>query len=145
VAGIAGFGEAVRLLGRDLSRITEHLRLLGDRLEKGLIEVEDVSLNGHPRRRLPGLVNVSVRGVDGESLLLALARRGIAASSGSSCFDEAGKPSHVLTAMGATPESARGSVLFAAGPDTTGSEIDRVLDLFPDVVASLRAIAAGPE
>ncbi len=144
VAGIAGFAEAVRLEREERTEIEGRLRRVGDLLAEGLLAVPDVSLNGHPERRVAGLVNVSVKGIDGESLLLALARRGIAASSGSSCFDRAGLPSHVLTAMGAPPRRARGSVLFAAGPDTSEEDIERVLLQFVDAVASLRAVSADP-
>ena len=90
------------------------------------------------------MVNISVQGVDGEALLLKLAARGIAASSGSPCFDEAGLPSHVLTAMGIPSDSARGSLLFSLGRLTDDEEIERVIETFPEVVESLRSIAVNP-
>ena len=103
--------------------------------------VEGATLNGPARARMAGIINVSVAGLDGEALLLKLASSGIAASSGSSCLTEIGKPSHVLTAMGVAPELARGSLLFSLGPDTTMDEIDHVIAVFPRVVAALRGIS----
>ena len=144
LAGIAGFGEAARLAEAEMSEREPRLAGLGTMMQEAFAGLEGVTLNGHPERRLRSLVNVSVSGVEGEALLLKLAARGIAASSGSSCFQETGKPSHVLLAMGMDPELARSSVLFSAGLDTSAEEIRRVVDLFPRTIAALRAIAVRP-
>lgn len=143
VAGIAGFGVAAELHAREVSREGERLARLAARLAEHLGRVPGVCLNGPPSGRLPGMVNLSVEGVDGEALLLKLASRGIAASSGSSCFDETGKPSHVLLAMGIPPDRARGSVLFSMGRSTNEEEIDRVITVFPAAVESLRSISVN--
>ncbi|HEY3175083.1 MAG TPA: cysteine desulfurase family protein [Candidatus Polarisedimenticolia bacterium] len=144
VAGIAGFGAAAEFQVRELPVEAGRLGPLAARLAGRLARVSGVRLNGHPIKRLPGMVNISVDGVDGEALLLKLAARGIAASSGSPCFDEAGLPSHVLTAMGIPSDGARGSVLFSLGRLTNDEEIDRVIETFPEVVESLRSIAVNP-
>ncbi|HET9480752.1 MAG TPA: cysteine desulfurase family protein, partial [Candidatus Polarisedimenticolia bacterium] len=144
IAGAAGFGAAARFLAAELPDREARMAGLGSRLLAGLGRIEGLSHNGHPERRLHALVNVSASGVDGEALLLRLARAGVAASSGSSCVSDAGKPSHVLLAMGVPRERAQGSVLFAVGPDNTAAEIERVARLVPDAVAALRSIAAGP-
>ncbi len=141
VAGIAGFACAAALAAQEAGERERTFAELGARLLAGLLAVSGVALNGHPERRLPGIVNVSVEGVEGEALLLGLARRAVAASSGSSCVQEAGKSSHVLRAMGLAEARARGSVLFSLGPSTTGGEIDRALAAFADVVPSLRALS----
>ncbi len=143
VAGIAGFAEAAMILSRELPSEGPRLSALAAWLQDTLLRVPGVWLNGHPERRLPTMVNVSVEGVDGEALVMRLAREGVAASTGSACFSEAGKPSHVLAAMGLQEERARGSVLFSLGRGNTPEEIDRVAGIFPRVVASLRAIGMG--
>ena len=108
-----------------------------------LVGRRDVDHVGRAERRLLGLVNLSVEGVEGEAMLLKLAGKGIAASSGSSCLEQTGKPSHVLLAMGVAPELARSSVLLAVGRDNTAEEMRRVMEAFPDAVRSLRAISVG--
>ena len=144
VAGIAGFGIAATLAATELPEDGHRLERLGRLLEEGLLRLPGVSLNGQPDRRLAPMVNVSVSGVDGESLVLGIARKGIAASSGSSCFEETGKPSHVLLAMGVSPERAQGSILFAVGRDNTDEEISCVIESVAEVTESLRAISAVP-
>ena len=141
VAGIAGFAAATGYRRDDLKDAGPRVRMMTTRLESALLSVAGVTLNGPRTGRIAGMINVSVAGLDGESLLLGLASRGIAASSGSSCLTEAGKPSHVLTAMGTPPELARGSLLFSIGPDNTVDEIDQVIAAFPVVVRGLRRIS----
>jgi len=138
--GIAGFAAAARSRIEERTELLARMSRLGARLESALLRTEGVVLNGGARR-LPGMVNVSVAGVDGEALITKLALRGIAVSSGSSCFQETGKPSHVLLAMGIDPERARGSVLFSLGRDTGEQEIERVIEVFPQVVSALRAMS----
>jgi cysteine desulfurase len=141
VAGIAGFGETARLAGLELAGDEPRLSGLGKLIQDSLTLLPGVTLNGPRERRLRGLVNVSVAGVDGEALLLGLGRRGIAASSGSSCFQETGKPSHVLLAMGVPAALAQGSVLFAVGRGNTMEEVRRVIAELPRVIDELRAIS----
>jgi len=143
VAALAGFGAAAELTAGELAAGPTRAEELGAALESAVLAVPGVHLNGHPERRLRGLVNVSVEGVDGEALLMRLARHGIVASSGSSCFQEAGKPSHVLIAMGIDPSLAQGSVLFSTGRTSTADDVAVVAGRFGEAVASLRSLSAG--
>ena len=104
----------------------------------------NVSLNGHPQLRLPGHLNLWIKGVDGESLALILDEMGIAVSIGSSCESHAFKPSHVLLALGRTPKEARCSLLVSMNPETQESEINEVLDALVKAVQELRGIAGVP-
>ncbi len=143
VAALAGFGAAAEILSRELPAASGHAGDLGAALETALLAVPGVHLNGHPELRLRGMVNVSVESVDGEALLMRLARHGIAASSGSSCYQETGKPSHVLLAMGVDPALAQGSVLFSLGRGNTEQDVTIVASRFGEAVVSLRALSAG--
>ncbi len=138
---IAGFGAAASFASSEVPGGAGRRARLDRRLAEGILAVPGTRRNGPAGARAPGLLNVSVEGCDGEALMTALARCGIALSSGSSCFQEAGKPSHVLTAMGRDGAHARGSVLFALGRVHTEEEIDSVVSAFASAVASLRAIA----
>jgi cysteine desulfurase len=100
-----------------------------------------VKVNGAGAPRVAGTVNVCIDGVEGESLLLMLDARGIAASSGSACTSGSLEPSHVLMAMGVRPELAHGSLRLSLGRATTGEDVDAVLDVLPAVVDRLRSIA----
>ena len=142
VPGIVGLGKAVELARQDMTEEAERLTYLRDRLIKGLLEWIDHSrLNGHPRHRLPNNVNVSVDYVEGESMLLNLDLEGICASTGSACSSASLEPSHVLLALGLSPEQAHGSLRFSLGKWTTEEEIERVLEVLPRVVAKLRAMS----
>jgi len=142
VPGIVGLGKAVELVQQDMGEEAERLTRLRDRLIKGLLERIDHSrLNGHPRNRLPNNVNVSVDYVEGESMLLNLDLEGICASTGSACSSASLEPSHVLLALGLSPEQAHGSLRFSLGKWTTEEEIERVLEVLPRVVAKLRAMS----
>jgi cysteine desulfurase len=127
--------KALRLLPEESSR----LLALRRRLEAGLLSVEGVELNGHPERRLPKLVNVTVKGADGEALLLAMDLMGVAVSSGSACSAGSLEPSHVLLAIGRSPREARASLRFSLGRYTTEAEVDRAVEVFREAVARARA------
>jgi len=127
--------KALRLLPEEAPR----LLALRRRLEEGLLAVEGVELNGHPTRRLPKLVNVTVKGADGEALLLAMDLLGVAVSSGSACSAGSLEPSHVLLAIGRTPLEARASLRFSLGRFTTEEEVDRALEAFREAVHRARA------
>ena len=141
VAGIVGLGMAAGIVAREGVRRRERLRQVSRSLEAGLSRVESVAVNGSRERCAPGMINLSAGGVDGEALQTLLAQRGIFVSSGSSCFQETGKPSHVLTAMGLDPALARGSLLFAPQFDVTNEEIERTVVAYGEAVAALRRIA----
>lgn len=142
VPGIVGFGKAVEVAQNEMGAEAERLTLLRDELIEALLErIDRVQLNGHPRKRLPNNVNVSVQFVEGESMLLNLDMEGIAASTGSACSSSSLEPSHVLLALGLSHEQAHGSLRFTLGRETTADEIDHVLDVLPPIVAKLRSMS----
>ena len=140
--GIVGLGKAIELAVAELPEYTERLTKLRDKLISGILEkIPDVQLNGHPTIRLPGNVNVSVRYVEGEALLMRLDLAGVAASSGSACTSGSLDPSHVLLAIGLPHEIAHGSLRLSLGSDTTEEEVDYVLEKLPEIVSTLRAMS----
>ncbi|MBA7695376.1 Cysteine desulfurase IscS [subsurface metagenome] len=142
VPGIVGFGKAVELAQQEMSEEAERLTPLRDKLINGLLErIDHTRLNGHPRKRLPNNVNISVDFVEGESMCLGLDLAGICASTGSACASSTLEPSHVLLATGLSPERAHGSLRFTLGKWTTEEEIDQVLEVLPPLVAKLRAMS----
>ena len=142
VPGIVGLGKAIELIQQDMGEEAERLTYLRDRLIKGLLErIDHTRLNGHPLKRLPNNVNVSVDYVEGESMLLNLDLEGICASTGSACSSASLEPSHVLLALGLSPEQAHGSLRFSLGKWTRDEEIERVLEVLPRVIAKLRAMS----
>lgn len=142
VAGIVGFGQACELAAQHIEEESTRLVSLRDKLIKGLLEkIEFTQLNGHPTRRLPGNVNVSLKYVEGESMLLKLDGKGICASSGSACTSSILEPSHVLTAMGIPPEIAHSSLRFTLGRENTKDDIDYVLEVLPEIVKGLRLMS----
>ncbi|MBI3450279.1 MAG: cysteine desulfurase [Acidobacteria bacterium] len=143
IALLAGFGEAAALAMIERSGWVERSWSAGRAILEGLTGLPRVTLNGAGAPRVEALVNVSVSGADGESLLLDLARAGIAAATGSACYDEAGRPSHVLEAMGVPARLAQGSVLFAAGRATTRDDAERVAPAFRAAVERLRRLSVS--
>jgi cysteine desulfurase len=142
VPGIVGFGLAAELAQAEMDSENQRLLPLRDKLIKGLLsQIPDVILNGHPTQRLANNVNVSVKYIEGESMLLNLDMEGIAASSGSACTSGSLDPSHVLLAIGLPHEVAHGSLRFSMGKQTTEAEIDTVLNVLPNIVAKLRAMS----
>jgi cysteine desulfurase len=142
VPAIVGLGKAIELAGQTMNKEAERLSYLRDKLIKGLVErIDHIRLNGHPRKRLPNNVNVSVDFVEGESMLLNLDLEGICASTGSACSSSSLEPSHVLLALGLSPEQAHGSLRFTFGRENTEEDIERVLEVLPRIVAKLRAMS----
>ncbi|MEE8638675.1 MAG: cysteine desulfurase NifS [Candidatus Margulisiibacteriota bacterium] len=142
VPGIVGFGKACELAKNELQGRIKHLAPLRDKLIKGLLaKVPDVVLNGHPEKRLPKNVDITVKYVEGESMLLNLDMVGIAVSTGSACSSVSLEPSHVMMAIGTSPELAHGSIRFTLGRSTTAEDIDRVLEVFPGIVEKLRKMS----
>lgn len=139
LAGIAGLGKAITLAVENLEEKSKKLVALRDRLIDGILNsIPDVRLNGPRLNRLPGNVNVSVRYIEGESLLLRLDLSGIAASSGSACTSGSLDPSHVLLAIGLPHEIAHGSLRLSLSQDNTDADVDEVLKVLPDIVENLR-------
>jgi cysteine desulfurase len=142
VPGIVGFGKACEIAAGGMTEESGRLGRLRDRFIKGILEkIEFVQLNGHPTKRLPGNVNVSVKYVEGESMLLKLDGKGICASSGSACTSSILEPSHVLSAMGVPPDVAHSSLRFTLGRENTEEDVDDVLDVLPDIVKGLRLMS----
>ncbi len=142
VPGIVGFSHAAELAGQELEAETGRLTRLRTRLIKGLLErIDHTRLNGHPAKRLPNNVNISVDYIEGESMLLNLDLEGICASTGSACSSGSLEPSHVLLACGLLHEQAHGSLRLTLGKWTEEGDIDRVLEALPGIVAKLRAMS----
>lgn len=142
VPGIVGLGSACEIAMAEMKEESEKLLNFRDSLIKGLFAtIPDIILNGHPTLRLPNNVNVSVKYVEGESMLLHLDLKGIAASSGSACTSGSLDPSHVLLAIGLTHEVAHGSLRFSLGRLTTEKDIEYVIETLPPIVANLRAMS----
>jgi len=142
VAGIVGFGRAAEIAKLEMQTESQRLIRLRDRFIKGLLEPISFSfLNGHPTRRLPNSVSVRYNFIEGESMLLSLDLKGVAASSGSACTAKTLEPSHVLLAMGLKPEDAHGSLMFTLGKQNTEKEVDYVVSLMPDIVKRLRTMS----
>ena len=139
---IVGLGRAIELATAQLDKKAAYVSALRDRLIKGILEtIPDTRLNGHPTNRLPGNCNVSIRYIEGESMLLNLDIKGIAASSGSACTSGSLDPSHVLLAIGLTHEVAHGSLRFSLNEDNTEEEVDYVIKSLDEVVKRLRAMS----
>ncbi|HBG09990.1 MAG: cysteine desulfurase NifS [Limnochordia bacterium] len=140
-AGIVGLAKAFELAQRD--RIAENQRLtaLRDRLIEGLVKIPHTRVNGSLEQRLPNNVNVCFEYIEGESMLLNLDLRGIAASSGSACTSGSLDPSHVLLAMGLSHEIAHGSLRLTLGRENTEADVDFVLQEIPGIVERLRAMS----
>jgi len=136
---IAGMGEAFRLAAIEMAAETERLRGLRDRLWAGTCRLGGVLLNGHPEARIPGILNVSFEGVEGESLLFAL--RELAVSSGSACTSATREASYVLRALGRSDQLAQSSIRFSIGRYTTAREVDRTVEIVSDQVHRLRGLA----
>jgi cysteine desulfurase len=142
IPAIVGFGKAVELARQEMSKEAERLTYLRDKLIQGLPErIDHTRLNGHPLKRLPNNVNVSVDFVEGESMVLNLDLEGICASTGSACSSLSLEPSHVLVAMGLPPEQTHGSLRFTLGRENTEEDIEQVLEVLAQVVAKLRAMS----
>ena len=140
--GIVALGKAIELAVAEIPEYTERLTKLRDKLIDGILaSIPDVQLNGHRTQRLPGNVNVSIRYVEGEALLMRLDLAGVAASSGSACTSGSLDPSHVLLAIGLSHEIAHGSLRLSLGNDTTEEDVDYVLETLPNIVTTLRAMS----
>jgi cysteine desulfurase len=143
LAAVVGLGAAAERAASALGAARERLNGLGERLRRGLTErIPGTTLNGHPTARVPSIVNLCFAGVDGEAVLHELDREGITVSTGSACSAASPGPSHVLVAMGRSPEQAHGSVRFSLGEGNHEADVDRILDVTPDVVGRLRSLDA---
>jgi cysteine desulfurase len=144
VAAAVGLARAAELTLAECEANCARLRSLRNRLEAGILErVPDAVVHGRGAERAPHILNLSVPGTDSESLLMALDLRGIAASGGSACQSGSIDPSHVLAAMGVRPDLAGAAIRMSLGSLTTDHSIDRVLEVFPVLVAKARQLTAA--
>ncbi|MHC1746062.1 MAG: cysteine desulfurase NifS [Negativicutes bacterium] len=142
VPGIIGLGKASELAGAEMDEKIKKLTGLREKLIEGIIaKIPDVKLNGHRTARLPGNVNFSFLYVEGESLLLNLDLKGVAASSGSACTSGSLDPSHVLLAMGLTHEVAHGSLRLSLGRNNSEADADYCLEVLPGILERLRSMS----
>ena len=136
---IVGFGEAAQIANEGMAAEAERLRFLRDRLWSGVKDMEEVYLNGHAEKRLPGALNVSFNFVEGESLIMAL--KDLAISSGSACTSASLEPSYVLRALGRNDELAHSSLRFSVGRFTTEQEVDYAIQQLRTAVEKLRDLS----
>ena len=141
VAGIVGLAKAFELAQEEREAESARLQKLRDRLIEGLLQIPHTRVNGSLERRLPNNVSGCFEFIEGESLLLNLDLRGIAASSGAACTSGSLDPSHVLLAMGLSHEIAHGSLRLTLGRENTEADVDFVLQEIPGIVERLRAMS----
>jgi cysteine desulfurase len=138
VPAIVGLGKAIELATGEIEESNKTLVEMRERLIKGLLKIPKTHLNGHPTKRLANNVNVTFEYIEGESLLLLLNAKGIYASTGSACNSSSLEPSHVLTACGVPHEIVHGSLRLSLGKMNTEKDVDRVLEVLPEIVQKLR-------
>lgn len=141
VASIVGLGVAVEEAAGTVDARAAALIPLRDKLIRELTKIERSRLNGHLTKRLPGNVNLSFEGVEGESLLLLLDMKGVCASSGSACTSGSLDPSHVLLSIGLIHDVAHGSLRLSLGDGNTEAEVDEVIAMLPPIIERLRAMS----
>ena len=142
VPAIVGLGKAAELAAAEIPNRMSYLTPLRDRLQKGLMEkIDHMVVNGHPAKRLPHSLNVSMWYVEGESMLLFLNMQGISVSSGSACTSRSLKSSHVLTCIGTDAAVANGTLLMTLGMGNTTEDIDYVIETLPPIVQRLREMS----
>ncbi len=140
VPGIVGFGKVCELAKQ---RLPDEMKIadMRDRLIKGILEIKESYLNGHPTKRLPSNANFRFSYIEGESMILNLDMKGVSASTGSACSSTSLEPSHVLLAIGLKPEEAHGSLRLTLGRGNTQEDVDYVISVLPEIVNKLRMIS----
>jgi len=142
VPGIMGLAKACEIAERKMAEDSSKEKELRDKLEKMFLErIPEMIVNGHPEKRLYNTLNICVKYVEGESMLLHLDFEGICASSGSACTSGSLEPSHVLLALGIPPEVAHGSLRFSLGRANTMADIEKTAEVLPGIVEKLRKIS----
>ncbi|MBN2701830.1 MAG: cysteine desulfurase [Methylothermaceae bacterium] len=136
VAGIVGFGKAAELALAERESRVDQLAALRERLEAGLARLPGVIIFGRDAERLPNTVQMTIPGMDGEMLVMALDREKIAVSSGSACASGGSEPSHVLLAMGVEETLAKGAIRISLGKDNTERDVERFLSVLAEVVSA---------
>ncbi len=143
VAGIVGMGKAAELALGNMPEDGPRVRGLRDRLEQSLLEsCPESRVNGHREKRLPNTLNMSFKFLEGEAILVLLDQNGICASTGSACTAGSSEPSHVLRAMGVSPDWIQGAVRFSLSRYTTETEVGFVNQKLPPIVQRLSGLSA---
>jgi len=137
VAGIVALGKAVELISSNHNQVKK----LRNKLAEGLLKIKDTKINGDLNNSVPHILNISFKGVEGESILLSLDQEGIAASTGSACTSGSLDPSHVIMAMHNDPIRAHSSVRFSLGEKTTRAEIDYTIKKMKQIIKRLRSFS----
>jgi cysteine desulfurase len=142
VAGIVGLGKAAEMARKSLGEDAARISALRNQLEEGLLSrVPHSRANGARAPRTPNTSNITFPGIEGEALVIALDLKGLACSTGAACSSGAVEPSHVLTAIGLTPDEARASLRFSLGRHTTPADIQFALEVVPAAVDQLRELS----
>ena len=142
IPGIVGLGKAAEIALRDMEDQYRHLKSLTEAFFKKLQEkIVDISLNGHSEKRIPSTLNISFKGVEGESIILSLDMKGVAVASGSACTSGSLEPSHVLSALGIDPAIAQSSIRFSFGRGNTMEDVDYVCEVLPEIIERLRSMS----
>ena len=143
VAGIVGLGKAAEIARSGLTdgKVAK-IAAMRDRLENTILQnIDQVAVNGGGAPRTPNTANLSFDCIEGEAMVIALDLKGLSVSTGAACSSGAIEPSHVLTAMGLSPDRARGSIRFSLGKQNTDEDVDFALELVPEVLSRLREIS----
>jgi cysteine desulfurase len=142
--GIIGLGKAIEVASREMEEEVSRIRQLRDKLKEGILErIPDIHINGHPTDCLPGTLNVSFPGAEGEAILLYLDMEGIEVSTGSACASGSLEPSHVLLATGVGAELAHGSIRFSLGRENTEEDVEYVLEKLPPIIQKIRSMSSA--
>ncbi len=141
LAGIVGFGAAAQLAAAELAPRSRHMQALHRLLEERLAQIAGVRIFAAGAPRLPNTTQLSVPGIDGETLLMQLDKRGIAVSSGSACSSSHTEPSHVLAAMGVGRDAARAAIRVSIGSTTTRQEIELFADVLQETVGFYKSFS----
>jgi cysteine desulfurase len=142
VPGIVGLAKTVEIARRDMEQQSQQMKNLTEAFyQKVTHAIPDVILNGHLEKRIPNTLNLSFKAVEGESIILSLDLKGVAVASGSACTSGTLEPSHVLSAMGISPEIAQGAIRFSFGRENTMEDVEYIVGILPEIVSRLRAMS----
>jgi cysteine desulfurase len=142
IPAIIGMTKALEIANAHIEEAAEREKALRDDLEKKLVErIPEVIVNGDKEKRLPGTLSLTIKYVEGESILLNLDLKGVAVSSGSACTSGSLEPSHVVLAIGVPMEHAHGTIRFSLGKYNTQEEVDYVADILPEIVEKIRSMS----
>ena len=140
--GIVGFGKAAEIMKQEINQEADFLKRLRDKLISGILSsIPKSYLNGHPEKRLPSNAHFRFEYIEGESLILLLRDQNISAATGSACSSKTLEPSHTLIAMGLLHEEAHGSLLISMGRYTKETDVEKVMEVLPNVVKRLRVLS----